>query len=49
MKRERNRERNRETENDREDILKCNNLTKNCAKWRGKEREGKRVSEIKNS
>ena len=41
MKRERNRERNRETENDREDILKCNNLTKKCAKWR----EGKKERE----
>ena len=47
-KREKQREK-RETEKDREDIFKCNNLTKKCAKCRegAKEREGKRVSEIK--
>ena len=37
----------RETEKDREDILKCNNMTKKCVKWREVKREGKRVSETK--
>ena len=32
-KREKWREK-RETEKDREDIFKCNNLSKKCAKWR---------------
>ena len=43
MKKERKWREKRETEKDREDIFKCNNLSKKCAKWR----EGKRVSEIK--
>ena len=37
----------RETEKDREDIFKCNNMTKKCVKWREVKREGKRVSETK--
>jgi len=38
----------RETGKDREDIFKCNNITKKVREMeRGKEREGKRVSETK--
>ena len=37
----------RETEKDREDIFKCNNMTKKCAKWREVKRERERVSETK--
>ena len=35
----------RETEKDREDIFKCNNMTKKCVKWREVKRERGKESE----